>query len=134
MHEMGMCDAIVQAVLNRAEGRRVRSARVRVGGHLGGHEVDPALIDQGFRVAAAGTPAQDAEIEVEVVADELSIRCRDCGNRGGAADATMLVACPRCGGVDIEVTGGGEVEVESITFDERDRFDDAPAEQYGGTR
>jgi hydrogenase nickel incorporation protein HypA/HybF len=114
MHETGLCDAIVQAVLHQAEGRRVTTVRVRVGGHVGGHEIDPAVIDQGFRVAASGTPAQDAD--VEVVIEPLSVRCRGCGGQGAATDALSLVACPRCGGVDIEVTGGAEVELEAITF------------------
>ncbi|GAA1017446.1 hypothetical protein GCM10009556_063930 [Acrocarpospora pleiomorpha] len=115
MHETGLCDAIVLAVLRRAEGRRVTAVRVRVGGHAGGHEVDPAVIDQGFRVAAAGTAAQDAD--VDVVIEPLSVRCRDCDSHGPALDAPALVACPRCGGVDIEVTGGTDVQLEAITFE-----------------
>ncbi|GIH23243.1 hypothetical protein Aph01nite_15530 [Acrocarpospora phusangensis] len=115
MHETGLCDAIVQAILHRAEGRRVTSVRVRVGGHVGGHEIDPAVIDQGFRVAAAGTPAQDAD--VEVVIEPLSVRCRGCSREAPAVDASTLVACPRCGGVDIEVNGGTEVHLEMIVFE-----------------
>ncbi|GAA0403383.1 hypothetical protein Acor_33370 [Acrocarpospora corrugata] len=114
MHETGLSDAIVQAVLDRADGRKVTAVRVRVGGHIGGHEVDPHVIDQGFRVAAAGTPAQDAD--VEVVIEPLAVRCRDCGVQGAALDAPALAACPCCGGVDIEVVGGADVQLEEITF------------------
>ncbi|MEO3855653.1 hydrogenase maturation nickel metallochaperone HypA [Acrocarpospora macrocephala] len=117
MHETGLCDAIVQVVLDRADGRRVSAVRVRVGGHVGGHEINPDIIDQGFRVAAAGTPAQDAD--VEVVIEPLSVRCRGCGGQGPAVEASALVACARCGGVDIEVTGEAEVELEAITFAHR---------------
>lgn len=118
MHEMGMCDAIVDAAVRRAGGRRVTGVRVR----LTGHPVDPDVIDQGFRLAAAGTAVEGASVELVVRPPE--VRCRDCGGRTDAADARSLVACPRCGGVDVEATGHEEVVVESIAF--------AAAEDGGG--
>lgn len=110
MHEMGVCDAIVDAAVRRAGGRRVTGVRVR----LTGHPVDPDVIDQGFRLAAAGTPVQDAS--VEVVTRPPRVRCRDCGGDAETADALSLAACRRCGGVDVEAAGGEEVVVEAITF------------------
>lgn len=110
MHEMGVCDAIVDAAVRRARGRRVTGVRVR----LTGHPVDPGVIDQGFRLAAAGTAVEGAS--VELVVRPPQVRCRDCGGRTDAADAASLVACPRCGGVDVEATGGDELVLESITF------------------
>jgi len=112
MHELGLCDAIAEAVLKRADGRRVRGARVRISGH----PVDPAVIDQGFRLAAAGTPAEDALLEV--VQEPGTVRCRACGGTGSADNAAHLVACPRCGGLDIETTAGSGAVLESITVDE----------------
>lgn len=107
---MGMCDAIVDAAVRRAGGRRVTGVRVR----LTGHPVDPDVIDQGFRLAAAGTTVEGARVEFVVRPPE--VRCRDCGDRTDAADAAHLVACPRCGGVDVEAPGGEEVVLESLTF------------------
>ncbi len=112
MHELGLCEAIVAAVLKRADGRRVSGARVRISGH----PVDPGVIDQGFRMAAAGTPAADAL--VEVVHEPASVRCRGCGESSTAAAVPNLVVCPRCGGLDIEVAAGHEAVLESITVDE----------------
>ncbi|GAA4536337.1 MULTISPECIES: hydrogenase/urease maturation nickel metallochaperone HypA [Nonomuraea] len=112
MHETGMCDEIVRAVLLRAEGRRVAAVRVRAA--VTGHAVDPAVVDQGFRVAAAGTAAEDAQLEL--VAAPPTMSCHDCGARTPAASALVLVACPRCGGVDVEVAGDTGVVVESITY------------------
>jgi hydrogenase nickel incorporation protein HypA/HybF len=109
VHEMGLCDAIVAATLERAAGRPVRRVRVRVGGH----PVDPDVISQGFRLAAAGTVAAGAD--VELVVEPLLVRCLDCGGQAPARDAMLLVACPRCGGVDVEVRGGDRVVIESIT-------------------
>lgn len=111
MHEMGLCDAIVEAAVRRADGHRVTSMRVRVTGH----PVDAGVIDQGLRLAAAGTVVEGAN--VEVVARPPSVRCRDCGARSDAADPRLLVACPRCGGVDVDATGAEEVVLEAIAFD-----------------
>ncbi|WP_106403720.1 hydrogenase/urease maturation nickel metallochaperone HypA [Actinocorallia populi] len=118
MHEMGLCDAIAEAVLKRAGGRRVRGVRVRISGH----PVDPEVIDQGYRLAAAGTPAADALLEV--VQEPGTVRCRACGGGAPADDAVHLVACPRCGGLDVEVAAGSGAVLESITVDE-------PAETSG---
>ncbi|MGI5268003.1 hydrogenase maturation nickel metallochaperone HypA [Nonomuraea sp. CA-218870] len=112
MHETSMCDEIVEAVLRRAEGRQVAAARVRAA--FAGHRPDPAVVEQGLRVAAAGTPAQGARIEL--VTEPPAVSCRDCGARTPAADALALVACPRCGGVDVEIAGDTGVVIESITY------------------
>jgi hydrogenase nickel incorporation protein HypA/HybF len=113
MHELGLCDAIVAAVLRQAGGREVSAVRVRVGGH----PVDPAVIDQGFRLAALGTCAERARLEV--VVDPMTVQCRSCGASTPATDALALVACPRCGGVNVEVTGGETVLLESMTLNDR---------------
>lgn len=112
MHELGLCDAIVTAALKRAGDRRVRAVRVRVTGH----PVDPAVIEQGFRLAAAGTLAQDAA--VDLVQEPAEVRCRSCGRTGRADGALGFAACAHCGGLDVEATGKEEAVLESITVDE----------------
>lgn len=106
-----MCEAIVDAAVREARGRRVRGVRVRVGGHA----VDPGVVEQGFRMAAAGTVAQDAALDL--VMEPPTARCGGCGAESPVTDAARLVACPRCGGVDVEVAGHDDVVVESITLD-----------------
>lgn len=46
MHELGLCEDILRAVLKRADGRRVRACRVRIGGH----PVDPDVIETNIQV------------------------------------------------------------------------------------
>lgn len=128
MHETGLCDAILTAALRRAHGRPVRKVRVRVAGH----PVDPEVINQGFQVAAAGTVAAGAT--VELVAEPVVARCGDCGHEAPAHDAAVLAACPSCGGVDVQVTGlpgtaagdGCEAVLEAITFDQADQVKGRP--------
>jgi hydrogenase nickel incorporation protein HypA/HybF len=71
MHEIGLCEGIVDAVEHRAAGRRVLAVRVRAGADL--RVVDGAM-DQAFGLVAAGTVAEGARIEVVPVAgDELTL-------------------------------------------------------------
>jgi hydrogenase nickel incorporation protein HypA/HybF len=111
VHELGLCEGIVEAALRRADGRRVRAVRVR----LGGHPVDSAVIQQGVQVAALGTVAED--MRVEVVMDPAIARCRDCGAQAPVTDAVALTACSQCGGIDVEVTGTEDAVLESISLD-----------------
>lgn len=113
MHETGLCEAIVEATLRRAAGRRVTGLRVRIGGH----PVDPGVVDQGIRLAAAGTAAEHAI--VELIFDPLWTHCRGCGHTAAVADHHALVGCPQCGGVDVDVDGSAGTVLESITVEDR---------------
>ena len=109
MHEQGLAEAIVDAAVRRAAGRRVTALRVRIGGH----PVEIEAVTMGIRLAAAGTLAEDAT--VELIGEPMSVRCNDCGHVGPVDDHLAAIACPRCGGVDIDVTGDEAVVLETIT-------------------
>jgi len=69
MHELGLCEGIIDAVQRRASGREVTGVKVRVGEAL--RVAEPAL-DQAFVLVSEGTVAEGARIEmVEVEGDEL---------------------------------------------------------------
>ena len=109
MHELGLCSSIVDAIERRAGERPVERVRVRVG-RL--HHVHPEAFDQSFAVAAQGTVAEDAAAELVLL--PVRARCTGC-------DATwdcdeIPLACPSCGGVDIELVGGDELVLESIEY------------------
>jgi hydrogenase nickel incorporation protein HypA/HybF len=108
---MGMCEGIVEAALRRADGRRVTSVRVRVGGH----PVDAGVVEQGFQLAAFGTVAEGASIDL--VMEPMSLHCGGCGNESTVMDHLAMVACPRCGGIDIELIGDDAVMLESISLE-----------------
>jgi hydrogenase nickel incorporation protein HypA/HybF len=109
MHETGLAEAIVDATVRRAAGRRVTGLRVRIGGH----PVEIDAVTMGIRIAAAGTVAQDAA--VELIGEPMSLRCNGCGHSGPVEDHLAAVACPHCGGVDIDVIGDEAVVLEAIT-------------------
>jgi len=110
MHEFGLCEGVIAAVQKRAEGRRVARVRVRVGALLRvGHEA----FQQAFAHAAAGTEAQDARLDVVVVAARS--RCGTC--RHEIESHEIIEVCPSCGGVDLDLTGGEELVLESLEYE-----------------
>lgn len=109
MHELGLCEGIVEAATRRAGDRPVRGLRVRIGGHI----VDAGVIKQGVEMAAVGTVVEGAALDL--VLEPLTAHCRDCGHDAPGDDAAAMSACARCGGVDIEMTGSEQVILESIS-------------------
>jgi hydrogenase nickel incorporation protein HypA/HybF len=113
MHELGLCQSIVDAVETRAGDRPVTRIRVRVG-RL--QHVHPEAFDQSFAMAAAGTVADGARAELVFL--PVTGRCLTCGHEFEGHDelTAPLTVCPKCGGVDIEMTGGDELMLESIEY------------------
>lgn len=109
MHELGLCEAIVGAVEKRAGERPVARVRVLVGSL---HHVHPDAFEQSFAVAAAGGVAADAAADLVLIPAQG--RCRACEGVFDTQDVAL--ACPRCGGVEIDMTGGDELVLESIEY------------------
>lgn len=120
MHEISYCDQLLQAVERRAGGRRVLGIRVRTGVQ---HRIVEASLQQAFDMMAEGTVAEGAV--VRCIPDPFDVACGDCGVTSKVADA--LPSCPRCGGVDVALSGGNEVVLESIDLAQHD----APAGAHG---
>jgi hydrogenase nickel incorporation protein HypA/HybF len=118
MHELGMCQDIVAAVEQRAAGRRVTACTVRVGTLH--HVVEPAM-EQSFSLAAEGTVAESAELNIVVV--PVRVRCKSCQVTTTTSEG-LLVVCNSCGSTEIELTGGDELVLESIAVE-------APAGEEG---
>jgi hydrogenase nickel incorporation protein HypA/HybF len=67
---------------------------------------------QAFGFVAAGTEADGAAVEVVTV--PATVTCRDCGTSGESTD--RLASCPNCHGMDVELSGGDELVLESIRY------------------
>jgi hydrogenase nickel incorporation protein HypA/HybF len=111
VHEIGLAEAILEAVEKRADGRPVRRAKVRAGALL--RVVEPAM-DQAFQLVTEGTIAEGAAIELVVTPARMN--CRSCGHTAGTLDP--LAVCPACGGGDVDLVGGDELMLESIEIAE----------------
>jgi hydrogenase nickel incorporation protein HypA/HybF len=109
MHEFGLCEGVLDAVRQRARGRRVAGIRVRFGVR---HAVEGESLAQAFAMMAEGTEAAGATVELVTV--PAAISCPECGFAGETTD--LLAVCPRCGSGDATVSGGDEMVLESITY------------------
>jgi len=110
LHEYGLCEGVLDAVRRRAAGRKVARIRVRFGVR---HAVDEESLAQAFIFVAEGTEAAGAAVELVTVPANIS--CRDCGFSTETTD--VLAVCPRCGGDNVEITGGEEMVLESVTYE-----------------
>ena len=111
MHELSIAEAIVAIGERHARGRTVTKVEVRVG-HL--RQVVPAALEFAFELVSQGTALDGAELALESIAARG--RCRGCG-----AETTMSgfpLACSACGGLDMEILAGEELEVESLELEE----------------
>jgi len=109
VHEFGLCEGVLEAVQTRAAGRQVTGIRVRCGVR---HAVDPASMAQAFGLVAVGTEADGATVDVITV--PATVTCRDCGSAAESAD--LLPVCPRCKSTNVEVSGGDELVLESVSY------------------
>jgi hydrogenase nickel incorporation protein HypA/HybF len=109
MHEFGLAEGVLSTVRQRAAGRKVAGLRVRFGVK---HAVDAESMAQAFALVAEGTEAAGATVDLVTVPATLT--CRDCGFSAETTD--LLAVCPRCDGSDVELAGGDEMVLESITY------------------
>ena len=111
MHELSIAEAIVAVAERHAAGRAVHAVEVRVG-HL--RQVMPGALEFAFELTAKGTCLDGAELRIERV--PAAGRCRDCGAE------TVLegfpLTCGACGGLNVEVTAGEELLVDSLELEE----------------
>jgi len=109
VHELGLCEAIVQRVEERAGDRPVARVIVRVGRM---HHVHPEAFEQSFMMAAMGGVAEHAAAELILI--PVRVHCGECGADTEADEA--LFACSACGSMDVEVVAGDELMLESIEY------------------
>jgi hydrogenase nickel incorporation protein HypA/HybF len=111
MHELSIAQAIVDVAVRHAGDARVQRVYVRVG-HL--RQVVPSALEFAFELCAHGTPVEGAVLELEQV--PVGVRCRGCGAH--SAQEGFPLACGSCGGLDVEVVQGEELQVESLELEE----------------
>ena len=111
MHELSIATAVLDTAERHAGGRRVTVVSMRVG-RL--RQVVPESLAFYFEIVARGTLCEGARLDQELVPARL--RCRACAREWGIDEPDFR--CPGCGGVDVEVAAGQELEVESIDVEE----------------
>lgn len=109
MHEIGMCQAVLKTVEQRADGRSVRRLGVRAGTLL---RVVPEAFEQSFEMVATDSVAEGAEIEVTLV--PVQVRCRACQAEFTSDEEPL--ECPSCSSEDLDQDGGDELILEWLEY------------------
>jgi hydrogenase nickel incorporation protein HypA/HybF len=112
VHELALAEAVVAIAERHARGRRIVRVELEVG-QL--RQVVPDALAFSFELVAQGTLADGAELVLETRPGQVA--CRACGATS-AIDAFPL-ACRRCGGVDVEVQSGEELDVVALELEEQ---------------
>jgi hydrogenase nickel incorporation protein HypA/HybF len=111
MHELSIAEAVVGIADRHAGGRRVTVVELKVG-HL--RQVVPSALEFAFELVAQGTAVEGAELKMEQVA--AAGDCRGCGAETPLPEFPL--ACRFCGGLDVEVTRGEELLVDSLELED----------------
>jgi hydrogenase nickel incorporation protein HypA/HybF len=112
MHELSIADSMVRIADRHAAGRRVARVEVMVGAL---RQVVPSALEFAFGLVAEGTAVEGAEVAIEEV--PAAGVCRGC-----AAESVLSGfpwRCPRCGGLELEVVRGEELQVESLELEDQ---------------
>lgn len=110
MHEMSLAESILQIVEDAAakQGfKRVSEVRLEIGALAG---VEPEALTFCLDVVFRGSVAAGARVELERLPGQGF--CLDCGET--VPVMARYDACPKCGGYQVQATGGTEMRVKDL--------------------
>ncbi len=119
MHELSVAGAVLDTALRHAAGRRVTSVAVRTGAM---RQVVPSSLEFYFAIVARDTACEDAELRLVEVETEL--RCRACDTCW--SPIIPAFRCPACGGAEVAIIAGQELEVDYIEVEQEETACIAP--------
>ena len=113
MHELAVCQSMLQQVQQIAQEHRARTVtRITVQiGPLSG--VEARLLSEAFPLAAAGGIARDAELIIETL--PVRVKCEQCGAETEARPNRLL--CGACGDYHTRLLSGDEMLLASLELD-----------------
>jgi hydrogenase nickel incorporation protein HypA/HybF len=113
MHELSGCLALmsqVERVASEHGARRVGKIVLRIGPLSG---VEPALLENAFPIASAGSVAAGAELSIET--GPVQVRCSVCGADTEAVPNKLL--CGECGDYRTRVIAGEDLLLLSLELE-----------------
>jgi hydrogenase nickel incorporation protein HypA/HybF len=120
MHELAVCQALMEQVENIAlEERAAEVTAIHLGiGPLSG--VEPRLLEQAFSIARAGSIAADAELVIASM--PIQVSCKQCGQLTEALPSRLV--CGSCGDWHTSLVSGDELQLTSLELikDERPKI------------
>ena len=110
MHEMALAESVVEIVedhARKAGSDQVKRVRLEIGALS---HVMPEAMEFCFEAVARGSRAEGAVLEVLRIPGRAW--CHGCAKE---VEVTSLVdACPECGGVQLQVTGGEDMRIKDM--------------------
>lgn len=113
MHEMAICESIVQVLEQQAAAQsyaRVKTVWLEIG-PLAGIELEALRFS--FDAVTRRTLADRAKLEIVKTRGEAW--CMQCAK--SVAVAQRFDACPDCGSYQLQVTGGEELRIKELEVD-----------------
>jgi hydrogenase nickel incorporation protein HypA/HybF len=107
VHELSVCEAIVDTARQRAEGRPVKEVTVRIG-HL--RQVVPDALLFGWEILTDETDLKGCQLRIEQI--PATIACRAC-----RAETTLdlpILMCGTCESFDVTLLSGEEFLIVSM--------------------
>lgn len=114
MHEMAIAQSVFDIAFGLAQQHadsKIRKIKLSVGEFSG---VVKDALDFAFDVLKPGTPAAEAEIEIEVV--KLAAVCEQCGEVECRLN-DLKFTCDECGR-QLKITAGREMKVDYVDLDD----------------
>ncbi len=106
MHELGITQSVVDAVLDAVDEPRISLLRMEIG-RLSG--VVPDSVRFCFDLVVEGTALEGALLEIVEPAGQA--RCRSCG---APFEVEHPIVLCRCGSADVEVLSGRELRIKAV--------------------
>ncbi len=110
MHEMSLCEGIIEILQDEAEKQgftRVKQVILEIGALS---HVEPDAMRFSFDAVSKNTLAEGAKLTIVDIPG--SAWCMDCAKNVDIAQ--RYDACPVCGGVQLQVTGGDEMKIKEL--------------------
>lgn len=112
MHELSVCRALLQQVMEIAEEHRAEEISViklRIGPLSG---IETELLRRSFPLVCHGTIAQNSALEI--VSAPINLYCDRCDRQSEARNNQLQ--CRHCGSVKVQLLSGDEMVLESVVL------------------
>jgi len=113
MHELSVCQNMlsqVEMIAQQHQASCVSAVILRIGPLSG---VEPALLQQAFTLARAGSVAAEATLVIESL--PVRVKCQSCGQESEATANRLL--CAHCGDYHTQLLSGDEMLLASVELD-----------------
>ena len=113
MHELSVCNALllqVERIALEHHATKVTSIVLRVGPLSG---VEPDLLRRAYPLAAAGSVAEDAQLEIQSA--DVVVHCSQCGDESTVRPNRLL--CGQCGDFRTRLVSGDEMILQSLELE-----------------